>query len=719
MAALTLSNSQKRRLEAERIELLVRGARCANCVAKIESGVRRLDGVCDARLNLSTGKLTVQAGGSIDPQAVIRQLDSLGYAAWPFDPGKALSDREHEGRALLIALAVSGFGVAFVVGLTDTLWYGASDMGAGTRTLISWIAALVASPTALFAGATFFRSAIRSLKVRRANMDVPISLAILFSLGLSFYESFSGGERTYFDAAVMLPFLLLIGRYLDFLVRQRASDAAGDLVAMQAVSARRLRDDGSVETVRARDIVPGNRIVLAVGERSPVDGTVIEGNTSIDVSLLSGETAPVAIRSGERLQAGAIILDRPITLLASHALENSLVAKIGRLIEAGQQARNSYVRLADKAAGIYVPAVHGLALSVFVAWLFVPHAGVAIALRNGISLLIITCPCALGLAVPAVQVVATGLLFRCGMLVKSGDALERLAEVDVAVFDKTGTLTEGKPTLLNETAVPTAAVRKAAMLARASRHPLAIALAAAAGTGPVSPGACEIEGCGIESCENGTTYRLGRASFVGADPGTDSASELWFRDGSNTPIRFRFADGLRPDAQSTLRELKRRGVAVEILSGDRHDPVANTASQTDVEVWIASADPIAKTAHLKSLRDRARRVLMVGDGLNDAASLALANVSISPGTALDATQANADMVFQGRSLWPIAQAVVVSRTARRRMIENFAFAAAYNTVAVPLAALGLVTPLIAAIAMASSSLLVTLNALRQSVPERS
>ena len=720
MVALTLPSlvGRKPAQDAGRIELLVRGARCANCVAKIEKGVRALEGVSDARLNLSTGKLTVHACGPIDAQSVIGRLVALGYDAWPFDPGRALSDRERDGRALLICLAVSGFGVAFVVGLTDALWYGAADMGAGTRALVSWLAALVASPTALYAGAPFFQSAIGSLRARRANMDVPISLAILFSLGLSFYETFAGSDRTYFDAAVMLPFLLLIGRYLDFLVRRRASNAAADLLAMQAVQARRLREDGTLETVPARDIVPGNRILLGIGERAPVDGTVTDKDTSVDVSLLTGETAPVTVRRGEGLKAGAIVLDRPITLLATHAVEDSLVAKIGRLIEAGQQARNSYVRLADRAARVYVPAVHGLALSVFLAWLFVLHAGIAVALRNSISLLIITCPCALGLAVPAVQVVASGLLFRRGMLVKSGDALEKLAQADIAIFDKTGTLTLGRPALLNVPEISASNLEHAAMLARSSRHPLAVALAAAAGKGPVSPTAREIAGCGIESVANGATCRLGRASFVGAEAGADSVSELWYCENGSKPVRFLFIDQLRPDAAAALRALKDNGVSVEILSGDRRDPVARIASSADVAVWTAAADPIEKTARLNSLREAGRKVLMVGDGLNDAAALALAHVSISPASAVDATQANADMVFQGSSLWPIAQAVAISRQARRRMIENFAFAAVYNVFAVPLAALGLVTPLIAAIAMASSSLIVTLNALRQCLPER-
>ncbi len=718
MAALTFSRMARTQEQDADLELLVKGARCANCVAKIERGMKAIDGVGDARLNLTTGKLTIHTDKPLDPQTAIHRVRDLGYDAWPYDAERALSERADEGRTLLAYLAVAGFGVVFVMGLTDTLWFGASDMGPGTHRLISWVSALVACPTALIAGIPFFRSALASLKVGRANMDVPISLAILFSLALSLYETTSGGGRTYFDAAVMLPFLLLIGRYLDFLVRRRASSAAHSLVAMQAVQARRLRDDGTVEFIPARSVACNDRLLLNVGDRVPVDGIVVDHAVIADLSLLTGETAPASIAPGEPLQAGAIILDRSVTIRAERLLEDSLVARISRLIEAGQQARNRYVRIADRAARLYVPLVHGLALAVFLGWLFVPHAGFAIALRNGISLLIITCPCALGLAVPAVQVVATGLLFRRGMLVKSGDALERLAEIDVAVFDKTGTLTEGRPVLMDNQSWPGTAFKRAAMLARASNHPLAKALAAAAGKGPVFPDVREIAGNGVEAVDHDLTVRLGRAAFVGANGGPSDGSEIWYREGDGEAVRFTFSDCLRADAAVSLRALRSRHIAVEILSGDRTGPVGQVAKATGVTQWKAGVDPVAKTEHLKMMRIGGHKVLMVGDGLNDAAALALGHVSISPGTAIDAAQANADMVFQGASLWPVVQAVSVARTARRRMLENFAFAAAYNAIAVPMAAFGLVTPLIAAIAMASSSLIVTLNALRQSLPEK-
>jgi Cu2+-exporting ATPase len=693
-----------------RLELAVKGARCANCIAKIEKGLKELDGVTDARLNLSTGKLAVRwREAKQAPAAILARVQELGYDARPYDPEAQLRNEDEEGRELLKCLAMAGFAAANVMLLSVSIWAGGADMGEGTRTLFHWISGLIAIPAALYAGRPFYRSAIKSLAARHANMDVPISLAILLALALSIYQSIIHGEHAYFDAAVMLPFLLLIGRYLDSQLKLKARSAARDLIAMQAVTATRLDAEGHSASVLARDIAVGDRILLSTGERAPVDGTIEDYDTEADLSLVTGESAPVRLARGALLRAGSIVTGRGVVLMASARVEDSLVAELARLLEAGQQSRSRYVKLADRAASIYVPAVHGLALSVFLGWLLF-GASFSTALANGIALLIITCPCALGLAVPAVQIVATGRLFRRGILVKSGDALERLSEIDTAVFDKTGTLTVGRPVLANAQAVAPDILARAARLARVSRHPLARALALAAGMGAVADGAKEIPGLGVEAVVDGQPCRLGRADWVGAEHG--EGSELWFRAGEAAPVRFAFEDPLRADAGRALKEIAARGIAVEMLSGDRAPAAERIARAAGVADWRAGADPKEKVARLEALALEGRNTLMVGDGLNDAAALALAHVSISPGTAVDATQAAADMVLKGDALEPIVAAIDVARVARRRVLENFAFAAAYNAVAVPLAAAGLVTPLIAALAMASSSLIVTLNALR-------
>jgi Cu2+-exporting ATPase len=366
------------------------------------------------------------------------------------------------------------------------------------------------------------------------------------------------------------------------------------------------------------------------------------------------------------------------------------------------------VRLADRAAALYVPVVHLAALATFLAgWGL--GLGVREAILRAVAVLIITCPCALGLAVPAVQITASARLFRRGVLVKSGAALERLAEVDHVVFDKTGVLTEGRPSL---TDAPPEALAAAATLARASRHPLARALAAEAGDGPVAAQAREQAGLGVEGLVDGRRARLGRAAFVGAAVESAAETELWFVLEGEAPVRFQFSDRLRPDAAATVAALKARGLQVEILSGDLATPVAYAAEAVGVGCWRAGLTPFEKAEAVEALAAKGRRVLMVGDGLNDAAALAKAHAAMAPGTALEASQNAADLVFSGESLMAVVDALDAARLARGRALENFGFAALYNLIAAPAAMAGLVNPFVAALAMSGSSLIVTLNALR-------
>lgn len=701
---------------ASLLEIAVKGAHCANCLAKIEKGVGGIAGVSEARLNLSTGKLAVSwRGAKVSPDAVIGKVRALGYEAQPYDAGAVQESGEQEGIFLLRCLAVSGFGSVFVMGLTDSVWYpsflyGTQDMSPSLRNTFFWLAAVVSIPCTLFGSQPFFRSALRSLSKASTNMDVPISLAILLSLALSLYETVVHGAETYFDAAVMLTFLLLIGRYLDFLLRDRARSAAQHLIAMQAVPARRLGAGGHVETVAARDLAPGDRVVLASGERAPVDGLIEDQDTEADLSLVTGESVPVPVAKGAVLRAGSIVVGRPVVLRATAALADSLVADLARLLEAGQQTRSVYVRLADRAARAYVPFVTGLSALVFLGWL-VTGASLAVSVTNAITILIITCPCALGLAVPAVQIVATGRLFDRGMFVKSGDALERLAEADTAVFDKTGTLTLGAPVLQNAAEIPAASLAAAARLARASRHPLARAVARAAGNGPVAPGVRETAGSGLEGELDGVSCRLGSAAWCGA-AGTADASELWFRAGDAAPVRFVFRDQIRAEAVALVKALEARGIAVEMLTGDREAPAQEMARAAGITRWQAGVGPQEKAQRMAALKNQGRRALMVGDGINDAGALALAHVSIAPGTAADVSQLASDMVLRGESLMPIVEAVDVARRARRLVLQNFGFATLYNLTAIPLAVFGIVSPLLAAFTMAGSSLVVTLNALR-------
>lgn len=692
----------------------MRGARCAGCLRKIETGVAALPGVAQARLNLTTGRLSVTwQDDRIDPRTIVQRVIDLGYQAQPFDPGKAQAIIDQEGRHLLICMAVAAFAAMNIMMFSVPIWsaHFNGEMEEGTRTMFHWISACIALPTAAYAGMPFFKSAWNALKKGRANMDVPISLGVLLASGLSVAETVRGGEHAYFDAVAMLLFFLLIGRYLDHALRQKARQAARDLLALQAVTASRLEPDGTAVSVAVGEIRPGDQVIILPGDRIPVDGTILEGVSEADFSLLTGETAPVALGQGQKVRAGALNLSGRLVLAASARSDDSFLAEIARLVEMGEQSKSIYVRWADKAAKLYVPVVHAAAFLTAVTWLLL-GAEPRVAILNACAVLIITCPCALGLAVPAVQVVASGRLFKRGILLKSGDALERLAEIDFIAFDKTGILTLGQPRLRGEAVIAEATLAQAALLARASRHPLARAIARAAGPGPAIEDAREVPGCGVEAQIDGLRARLGRATWVGIEDAQSEETELYFAIQGQSPVRFCFEDTLRPDAIETIQALKVRGFQPIILSGDRKGAVARAALATGIETFLGELTPFEKAAYLDGLNAQGHHVLMVGDGLNDAPALAKAFVSIAPGTAADASQSAADLVFQGDQLGSVIEAIEVARTAKKRVMENFWFAALYNFIAAPIAMLGLVTPFIAAIAMSSSSIIVTLNALR-------
>ncbi|WP_156696825.1 heavy metal translocating P-type ATPase [Phenylobacterium sp. CCH12-B4] len=659
------------------LDLLVPDARCAGCMAKIEREMQALPGVAAARLNLTQKRLTVEfRAGAGDAGGVVDTLARLGYPATPYDPGQAREAHDREGRQLILAMAVAGFGVMNTMMFSVPIWAGlfGQELGPATRVLMMWFSGIVGAPCALYAGMPFFRSAWRSLKARRANMDVPISIGVILTLAISFSETVLGGRDAYFDAAVSLLFLLLIGRWLEHRLRARASSAAADLLALQAPTAT-LIGAGDVLTATPVDKVqPGDLLLVRPGDRLPVDGEIVSGASELDNSLLTGETAPVAV---------------------------------ARLVEMGAQSKSKYVRLADKAAAIYVPVVHTVALLTFAGgWAL--GLGPREALIRAVAVLIVTCPCALGLAVPAVQITASARLFRRGVLVKSGAALERLADVDHVIFDKTGVLTLGRPRLRDTAA---AAIAMAAPLARASRHPLAHALAEAAGDGPLAEDVTEHPGEGVEGVVDGRRCRLGKAAFLGVQSHA-AETELWFGFDNDIRIRFAFVDPMRADVAQTVAALRARGLSAEILSGDLPGPVERAAAAAGVARWRAGCTPADKAAIVDELTRQGRKVLMVGDGLNDAGALAKAHAAMAPGTALEASQNAADLVFSGESLMTVVDAVDVARSARARAMENFGLAALYNLIAAPAAMVGLVNPFVAAIAMSGSSLVVTLNALR-------
>jgi Cu2+-exporting ATPase len=697
----------------KRLDLAVQNARCAACIARIEDGVRTLPAIKSVRLNLSTGRLAVKfVGDDALAVSIIQTLDKLGYPAAPYAPETTQDPRCAEEKRLIRALAVAGFASANVMLLSIAVWAGEGEMDIATKTLMHWVSGLIALPAVAYAGWPFFESGWRSLRARAVNMDVPISLAVLLACGLSIYETAMGHGAAYFDAAVMLLFFLLIGRFLDVRLRARAGQAARDLAALQATLAHRFEGDGSVRAVPANQIEPGDKLVVPHGERVPVDGRIVEGEGEVDASLVTGETRPLRVKPGAEAWSGMVNLGRPLTLRATAASQDSLLAEIARLVEAGEQSRSRYVRYADRAARAYVPFVFVMAAATLVGWLAFGGT-IHDALMNAIAVLIITCPCAMALVVPAVQVVATGRLFKDGILVKSGDALERLATARCVVFDKTGTLSEGRARLVNGEALSSHDLQTAACLARLSRHPLSRAVAEAAGDGPVAQAFDDVAGDGLQGEVDGQRVRFGSAHWLGLEsPSDDDAQEAWLQVGDAPPVRFVFADTLRRDAKQAVAALRERGLPAELLSGDRRGPVAACADALGIAPWQAELKPQDKIARIEALKAEGLAPLMVGDGVNDAPALAAAHVSVSMGSAAEISRSAADLVIQGDQLSSLARAIDVARKAKARVVENFALANIYNLIAVPLAVFGLVTPLVAAIAMSASSIVVMVNALR-------
>lgn len=705
------------------LALVIENMHCGGCVQRIERALLAVPGVETARANLTTKRVAVGWRKSVlEAGEVMRVVADLGFSAVPFDPGLVQDSGRAEEAALLKAMAIAGFAAANVMLLSVSVWAGAfsQDMGPATRDLLHWVSALIAVPAVGYAGRPFFNSAVRALAVRTLNMDVPISLAVVLAVCMSLFETATGGEHAYFDASVTLLFFLLIGRYLDRRARARAASAAEQLLLLAGQSATLLHTDGQRRVVPLAALRAGMRVEVAPGDRVPADGIVVRGHGEIDTALVTGESLPHQIRPGDRVFAGTLNLISRLEVEIAAAGADTLLAEIVRLMERAEKVRGRYVALADRAARLYAPAVHLLAAVSFLGWWLVGGLGWQPSLLIAVAVLIVTCPCALGLAVPVVQVVASGRLFADGVLVKAGDALERLAVADTVVFDKTGTLTLGRPELANLHEVAADDLRRAATLAVASRHPLARALVAAAGTVAAAEGVKEERGMGLAAMTDAGEIRLGNRIWCGLDEAAadNAGTEMWLCCPQRSPVRFLFRDRPRPDAVNVVTVLKARGLDVILLSGDRNDVVAETAAELGIEHWRGECRPDDKVAAIEALAAEGRRVAMVGDGLNDAPALRSAAVSLAPASGSDIARTAADVVLPSDRLDGLLAAVDLARRARRAMLQNFALALAYNAVAVPLAMAGLVTPLIAAAAMSSSSLAVTLNALRLKVGGR-
>src|ERR1043165_1326474 len=512
---LDLSTFVQHRDGTAHLDLAVEGVGCAACIGKIEGGLKRLPGVVEARLNFTNRRLAVAwTEGEVGAADLIDALQHIGYRAHPFQPERAETEEAQHMRWLTKCLAVAGFAAMNIMLLSVSVWSG-SDMPQETRDFFHWLSALIALPAASYAGQPFFRSAWHAIRARALNMDVPISLGVITALGMSVVETASHAQHAYFDSATMLLFFLLCGRALDHAMRRKTRAVAGNLAALKAEFAHRF-DGAAVVRVPAAALRADDRLLIRPGDRVPADGIVLSGTSEIDASLVTGETARRPVTTGAAIHAGAVNFSGALTMRVTAAGSGTLIDEVERLLDKAVSARSRYVRLADRAARMYAPVVHATAALTLAGWL-IAGASVHNSIVTAIAVLIITCPCALALAIPAVQVVASGALFRSGVILNSGDAIERLAEVDTVIFDKTGTLTLPEPRVGNAAAVPPELLERAARLALSSRHPLAVALGREARERIPFDGAVEMPGQGVRAIVDGAEMRLGSVAFCGIE----------------------------------------------------------------------------------------------------------------------------------------------------------------------------------------------------------
>jgi Cu2+-exporting ATPase len=740
------------------INLLVEGIHCAACVWLIEKGLEILPGVEDARVNLTGRRLRVRwDNGRLTLSRILKRLADIGYVAAPFDPAAAEGAISRENRNLLFRLAWAGFAMMNLLWISIALYSGA-DRGE-FRDLFQWIGCLLATPTILYSGAPFYRSAWLGLRRGSLSMDLPIAIGVTTTYGYSLYITLGGSEigAVYWDTVVNFLFVILIGRYLEAISRRRAVAATQRLLDLQPKVATRLQD-GDESVVPIRSLRLGESVLVRPGERIPVDGEVLTGQGRVDESMLTGESRPIAKSVGDRVAAGTINGSGVLTVRITGLLRETALGRIIQLVEEAQASRAPIQRLADRIVPWFVAATLGLAALTFLIWM---RTDLEFALMAATAVLIITCPCAFGMATPMAIAVASGRGAERGILIKNGAVLEQLSSIEHFVFDKTGTITEGRPVVValrdldaTDERSPTQAghdswlsvdadgskltptqcqlMRKLGALERLSEHPAALAildLCARNGIGLSGVAVKDVEvapGLGISGRVEDARVIIGSQEWLvrngiapvqahSADSDSATVGELGLIhcavDGRSV-LDLRIQDRLRSGAAAIVGRLRGQGIRVTLLTGDRREVAERIAAQLgDVEL-IAEVLPEDKARVIGELQRQGQRVAMVGDGVNDAPALVRADVGIAMGSGTDVSIASADIVLMSSELERVAEAAELSRRTLRAIRQNLGISILYNLVMVPLAMSGIVTPLIAAVSMPLSSLAVIGNSAR-------
>jgi Cu2+-exporting ATPase len=739
------------RTESEHIReaaLILEGIVCAACVWLNERHVNALPGVLEFRVNYSTHRARVRWDESqIKLSDILAAIADIGYIAHPFDPSRQEALQKRERSVALRRLAVAGLGSMQVMMLAVGLYVGEyQGMDDWIREFLRWICLILTAPVVAYSAQTFFTAAWRDLRRWQLGMDAPVSLAILAAFTASVWHTWIGSGEIYYDSVTMFVFFLLTGRFLEMNARHRAGQISEALVRMLPATATRLNEHGVEEIVPIAELVPGERALVRPGETIPADGRIEEGASSVDESLLTGESLPLPKQVGEALIGGSVNVDSPLVMRIEKVGVDTVLSAIVRLLDRAQGEKPQLALLADRIAGGFIAVLLVVAAVVFSAWWSLSDFDTAF--RITLSVLVVTCPCALSLATPTAIVAATGTLTRMGLLTTRGHALETLARATHIIFDKTGTLTYGRPQVTSVEPIgglePQRCLALAAALERGSEHPVGRALEEAANEkSPLTPlfprggavSATELHntpGSGIEGWIDGRRYRIGQPEFVAAlsagsplPSGEGSgvralarddldAASTWVALGDEQGLLawFQLSDTLRPNAAEAVAALQARGLTVELLSGDRAAAVDHIARQVGITAAQGGLSPQDKLNRLQKLQRQGATVAMVGDGVNDAPVLAAAQVSLAMGSGTQLAHATADMILLSEKLEHLAAGVDMARRTLVIMRENFAWAIGYNLLALPLAAGGWLTPWMSAIGMSFSSLLVVVNALR-------
>ena len=719
------------RVEDEHIReaaLMLENIVCAACVWLNERHIAALPGVLRVDINYATRRARVRWDESrIQLSAILKAVSDIGYLAHPFDPARSDDMHKRERNTAIKRLAVAGLGMMQVM-MYALPAYSATDLAADTQVLMRWASLILTIPVVGYSGWPFFVGAWRDLKRRTLGMDVPVALGVGTAFVASVYSTFSGHGEVYYDSITMFVFLLLAGRFLEMNARRRAGAAVEELVKLIPAATTRLphwpaRDEEPAPVAR---LAVGDHVLVRPGETLPADGVVVEGDSAVSEAMLTGESLPLSKTIGAQVVGGSLNQASPLVMRVEKLGADTRLASIVRLLDRAQSEKPRIAQLADRAAAWFVGVLLVITVMVGWAWYVIDPTKV---LWIVVSILVVTCPCALGLATPAALTTATGRLTRLGLLTTRGHALETLARATDLVFDKTGTLTYGR---LNVRSVVPLGGRSeaevsalAAALEAGSEHPIAKALRAATPSTLTVSQIRNTPGLGVEGTINGHAYRLGAPRFAAgemappdADGGVhpENGHESWVALAEDQQLIawFALADTPRPDARAALDALRQQGLRLHLLSGDGEGAVKANARQLGITDWRAGALPEDKLVYVQALQSEGRIVAMVGDGINDAPVLAAAQVSIAMGEGADVAQAAADMVMLGGRLATLHEGVELARKTQRIIRQNLGWALGYNLIAIPAAALGYVTPWLAGIGMSGSSLLVVLNALRLS-----